>query len=150
MNGKLILVGGLAYYVVTMILGFGVTGPLIHEGVLEGIYPNHAEFWRPELNQDPPDMGPLMPRWITLGLISAFIVAAIYDCVRSAFHGPGWRRGLVFGLCLAGFACALMGGWSGIFNLPDKIWMWWGIETFIYLPIGGAVLGWVAEKVAPQ
>jgi len=40
-------------------------------------YEATAEFWRPELNQVPPDMGALMPLWITTGLIAAFLSAAV-------------------------------------------------------------------------
>lgn len=38
-------------------------------------------------------MASLMPRWITLGLITTFIVAAIYGIVNKALAGPGWLKG---------------------------------------------------------
>jgi hypothetical protein len=146
---KLVVLGGLAYFVVTWILGFA-TGPLIHNGYLKADYQATSEFWRPELNQDPPDMAALMPRWLTTGLIGSFLVAWIYGQVRGAFAGPGWKRGLRYGFLLAllGGTFGLL-GYAGIFNLPDKIWTVWFLESFLYYLVGGAVLGWVAERFAP-
>lgn len=40
-------------------------------------------------------------------------------------------------------------GFSGIFNLPAKILIWWAVDGLILYLAGGAVLGLVAEKVAP-
>jgi len=82
-------------------------------------------------------------------LITSFVVAALYGWVRSAFRGPGWRRGLLFGLFLVLFSWATYLGWSGVFNLPAKIWIWWGVDLLLLYLVGGAVLGLVAEKVAP-
>jgi len=45
-------------------------------------------------------------------------------------------------------AC-LMAAWSGVFNLPSKIWIWWGIDAAIYTIIGSIVLGIVVHKLAP-
>lgn len=43
-----------------------------------------------------------------------------------------------------------MAGLSGVFNLPAKIWIWWVVDqVLLYVP-GGAVLGWLGEKLAPQ
>ena len=145
---KLIVLGGLAYYIVTFIVGFA-TGPLIHEGVLKPTYQANSQLWRPELNQDPPDMAALMPRWITTGVIGSFIVAGIFGWIRPAFSGPGWKRGLQYGVVLGllGIVCCL--GYSGIFNAPDKIWIWWAFEGFLYYLPGGAVLGWLGGKLDP-
>jgi hypothetical protein len=145
MNWKLIILGGLAMYVVMLVISFA-TGPIIHEGVLEQVYKDNSQFWRPELNQDPPDMAALMPRWITVGLITTFIFAALYGAVRSAFSGPGWMKGLKYGFGLSILTCCFAAGWSGIFNLPETIWAWWGAETFVYYLPGGAVLGWLGER----
>lgn len=145
---KLVIVGGLAYYVVTFLLGFA-TGPLIHNGILKQTYREHSALWRPELMQDPPDMAALMPRWVTTGLIGAFIIAGIYAWIRPAFAGPGWKKGLCYGLILAFFGVAWMLGYSGVFNAPDEIWVWWAAEGFLYYVVGGIVLGWVGEKLAP-
>ena len=146
MNWKAVIVGGIVFYVVTFIVSFA-TGPLVHEGILEQDYIANEEFWRPELTQDPPDMAALMPRWITVGLINSFIIAALYGFVQSAFSGPGWKRGLLFGLGLSIVYCLWAAGWSGVFNLPDKIWAVWGLESFAYNLPGGAALGWVAQKL---
>ena len=149
MNWKLIVVGGLVFYVVMFILSFA-TGPIIHTGILDEPYRANPGFWRPELNQDPPDMAALMPRWITVGLLTTFALTALYGWIRGGFSGAPWMKGMKYGLLLAIIGCCYMAGWSGIFNLPGKIWTWWGVEQFIYYLPGGAVLGWVGEKLAPE
>jgi hypothetical protein len=147
MNWKLVVIGGIAFYIVTFLVSF-ITGPLIHQGVLDQPYKENAQFWRPELNQDPPDMAALMPRWITTGVITSLIIAALYGFVRPAFQGAGWKRGLLYGLGLAILTCVSLAGYSGVFNLPDKIWLWWGFETFLYYLPAGAVLGVLGERFA--
>jgi len=149
MNWKLVVLGGLVFFVVTWIVGFA-TGPLIHNGVLLPLYKENAEFWRPELAQDPPDMAALLPRWITTGLIGAFLTALVYGWVRPAFAGPGWKKGLVFGVAVWLLNVTWFLGWSGVFDLPDEIWIWWALEALLYFLIGGLALGWVAEKLAPS
>jgi hypothetical protein len=145
MNWKLIILGGLAMYVVMFIISM-LTGPIIHEGVLKESYIENSQFWRPELNQDPPDMASLMPRWIGMGLLTSFIFAGIYGIINSAFSGAGWMRGLKYGLMLSVMMCCFSAGWSGIFNLPDSLWAWWGAESFLYYLPGGALLGWLGDK----
>jgi hypothetical protein len=149
LNPKIIIAGGLAYYVVQFLVSF-VTGPLIHEGVLDEAYRANAHFWRPELVQDPPDMAALMPRWITTGLITAFLSAAVYDNIRSAFNGSGLVQGVKFGLVAFIFYASFAAGWSGVFNLPNSIWAWWVFEGIFYFGIGGAALGWTVNKLAPE
>ncbi len=149
LNPKLIIVGGLVYYVAQFIVSF-VTGPLIHEGVLDEAYRANASFWRPELVQDPPDMAALMPRWITTGLISALLAAAVYDNIRDAFEGPGAVKGMKFGLVAFIFYASFAAGWSGVFNLPESIWVWWVFEGLFYYLAGGAVLGWTVSRLAPE
>lgn len=148
MNWKLILVGGIVFYVVQWILYF-ITGPIVHENILADTYRATAEFWRPELMQEPPDMAALMPYWLTAGLVSSFIMAGIYGWVRPAFAGAGWMRGAKYGLVLFLFAATMAMGYAGVFNLPSNIWIAWTLEGLLYYVIGGAALGWVAEKVAP-
>jgi hypothetical protein len=145
MNWKLIFLGGLAMYIVMFAVSLA-TGPIIHEGVLEQLYMENSVFWRPELNADPPDMAALMPRWIGMGLLTSFIFAGIFSAVRLAFAGPGWQQGLKFGVVLSVLNCCFAIGYSGIFNLPDSIWAWWGAESFLYYLPGGAVLGWLGDK----
>ena len=150
MNWKIIFIGGLAFYVTMFIVSF-ITGHLIHspDGILFETYRETASFWRPELNADPPDMAALMPMWVTTGLISTFIMAGIYSVVRSSLTGPGWQRGLKFGVIvsLLVLVCAL--GYRGVFNLPDNIWVWWIIDATIMHLVGATVLGLVAEKLSP-
>lgn len=146
-NIKLILLGGLAYYIVQWVISMA-SGMFIHEGILDPIYMAVPEFWRPELNQDPPDMAALMPRWITTGVIGAFIGVFIWDNVRSALGGSGAAAGAKFGFLMALFYASINMGFSGIFNLPETIWMWWGIEGFLIFIPSGAVLGWVTTKLA--
>lgn len=149
MNWKIIFIGGAALYATQFLLGF-LTGPLIHEGVLDDLYIANTSFWRPELVQDPPDMAALMPRWITVGLIAAFIAAGIYAWIRGSFSGASWLKGLKFGFVLWLLAICQMAGWSGIFNLPEAIWGWWAVDSLLYCVIGGVVLGWVAHKLSPE
>lgn len=149
LNFKVILLGGLAMYATQWILSM-LTGQLIHEGVLEDLYIANAQFWRPELNQDPPDMAAMLPRWIAVGLITTFIITAIYDNIRSALDGSGVIKGVKFGFIAWLFSAAFSAGWSGVFNLPEAIWMWWSIEFLLMYLAGGAVLGWVTQKLSPE
>ena len=149
MHWKLIVVGGLAFYVVMFLVSF-ITGPLIHEGILKVPYMENEEFWQPALNQDPPDMAALMPRWIATGLITTFVLAGIYGWIRGGFSGAPWQKGVKYGVVLSVVGSCMMAGWSGVFNLPAEIWTWWAIEQFAYYLPGGAVLGWLGQKLAPE
>lgn len=148
-NWKLIIVGGIVYYAAQFIVGMA-SGVFIHEGVLEPYYQATTQFWRPELNQDPPDMAALMPRWIASGLIASFLAVAVYSWVRPALAGAGWLKGLKFGCIVLLLSTGVMLGWSGVFNLPDAIWGWWWAESVLYFLIGGLVLGWFAERFMPE
>jgi hypothetical protein len=148
MNWKLIVLGGLAYYITAFIVSMA-GGALIHEGVLEDLYRATEDFWRPELRTDPPDMAALMPMWISIGLITSFILAGIYSVFRAALSGPAWQRGLKFGIAVWLLNTSLMAAWQGIFNLPTEIWVWWSVDAAIYVLLGSIVLGIVAEKLAP-
>ena len=148
-NIKVILLGGLAYYVTQWLVSMA-SGPLIHEGMLDDLYRANAAFWRPELNQDPPDMAALMPRWIATGLIGAFIQTAIYDNVRSALDGTPVVKGVKFGFVLYLIYASMSAGWSGVFNLPEMIWVWWNVEAVVAFLAGGAVLGLVVGKLSPE
>ena len=148
-NLKIILLGGLAYYVTWFIVSM-LTGPFIHDGVLVDSYLANAAFWRPELTQVPPDMAALMPRWITTGLICAFIAAAIFDNIRSALYGGGVVKGIKFGLISFLFSACVAAGWSGVFNLPNDIWIWWNVEALVLYLVSGTALGFVTAKLSPQ
>jgi len=149
MNWKLIVAGGLVWYVVTFAVSL-VTGPFVHNGILADDYIATAAFWRPELMETPPDMAALMPRWVATGIVAAFITAFMYGWVRPALSGPGWLRGVKFGLIVVLMSACFMLNWSGVFGLPDVIWAWWCAESVVYCLIAGAALGWVADKVAPM
>lgn len=149
MNWKIIFIGGVVFYITQFLVSF-ITGPLIHEGILEPLYMATTEFWRPELTQDPPDMAALMPRWITVGVIMSFVLAGIYGVVRRALSGSGWLKGIKYGFILGLIVGSAMAGWSGVFNLPGEIWLWWAAESFVYFIIGGAALGFVAQKLVPE
>ena len=148
-NIKVIFVGGILYYIAQFIVSF-LTGPLIHEGLLIEAYQATTPFWRPELTQIPPDMAALMPRWITTGVITSLIAAGIYDNIRSAFNGCGVVKGLKFGVIMTLIYGSFMGGFSGIFNLPEIIWAWWLAEGLLLYLVGGAVLGWITGKLSPE
>lgn len=149
LNFKVIIVAGLAMYAAQFALGM-LTGPLVHEGVLEEPYKAHSEFWRPELNQDPPDMVALLPRWIATGLIGTFILAGIFDNLRGGLSGSVAVRGVKYGIVLFLVNVVISAGWSGVFNLPVVIWAWWSAEALLYYVVGGFVLGWVTGKLAPD
>lgn len=74
-------------------------------------------------------------------------MATLYGMVQSAFTGPGWKRGLIFGLGMGIIFSLMAAGWSGVFNLPEKIWVVWSLESFVYYLPGGAALGWVVGKL---
>ncbi len=148
MNWKLIVVGGIVLYIVMFVVSM-ITGPLIHNGVLADTYRANESFWRPELNEDPPDMAALMPRWITTGVLTSLVLAAIYGWVRPAL-GKCWIAGLKFVVVVSLFGAVFIAGFSGVFNLPNNIWIWWAVEQPLYYLPGGAVLGWLGEKLAPQ
>ena len=147
LNWKTIIVGGILFYAASFIVGMSL-GMVIHEGVLDPYYKATQEFWQPALNQDPPDLAALMPRWIIVGLLMSFIYAAIFDNIRSAFNGSGWMKGLKFGIVVALIYGTTAAGWSGVFNLPEAIWFWWSVEGFLNFAAGGAALGWYVGKFA--
>ena len=144
-NLKVILLGGLAYYVGQFVTSM-LSAPFIHEGILAETYTATAVFWRPELMAD--DMAALMPRWITTGLIAAFIQACIYDNFRSLLNGSGVVKGIKFGLVAFLFYFCFSIGFSGIFNLPETVWLWWSVEAILYFIVGGAAMGFVVSKLS--
>jgi len=151
MSWKITVLGGLAYYVVLLVVSM-LLGALIHDpatGVLAGAYRDTAAFWRPELTANPPDMGLMWRMWIPSGVAAALIAAAVYSIVRPALSGPPWRRGLGFGLITIAFCVINALGYHGVFNLPDEIWAWWIFGSVVSNLAGGAVLGIVAQKLAP-
>ncbi len=149
MNWKLILFGALAFFATIQVTSM-VTGIVIHDGVLVADYEATHGHWRPELEQDPPDMMALMPMWMAFSFITSLVFAAIYGCVRSALSGSGVKKGLQFGLIGASFFACTCLGMFGVMNIPGTIWVWWAIEGFILWSLGGVALGAVAQKVAPE
>jgi hypothetical protein len=87
-----------------------------------------------------------MPRWIGLGLLTSFVFAGIYDNIRDAFSGSGVVRGLKFGFLLGLVHACFAAGWSGVFNLPDMIWVWWVIDAFYIYLLAGMALGWFVGR----
>jgi hypothetical protein len=148
MNAKLVLIGGLVFWLMTWVVSM-VTGPIIHDGMLMPAYRELSGFWRPALMETPPDMASLMPRWITTGLVLSFVFAILYGLVRPAIAGNGWLRGAKYGLGVFALVAAVMASWTGIFNLPDRLWVWWGIEALAVYVIGGAVMGWAVDRWVP-
>ncbi len=150
MNWKIVFIGGVAYYAAFFVLSM-IGGSFIHspDGVLGALYRETAAFWRPELQSDPPDMVALMKMWVPIGLLSSFLLAGIYSVIRTSFAGAGVVRGVKFGIVGWIFAAVAAMGYWGVLNLPTQIWTWWLIEGIWMHLIAGAVLGWVAQKVAP-
>ena len=87
--------------------------------------------------------------WIPSGLLSAFLAAGVYSVIRPALTGPGWKRGLKFGVIALVFAIVNALGYHGVFNLPGKIWIWWMVGAAVMYLAAGPVLGWIAQKLAP-
>lgn len=150
MNWKIVFVGGLVYYIALFVLSM-IGSMFIHspDGVLGPIYKEFASFWRPELNADPPDMMALMKMWVPVGLLSSFLLAGVYSVIRSSLAGSAVMRGVKFGVISWIFAAVAAMGYWGVLNLPNEIWTWWLIEGVWMHLIAGAVLGFVAQKLAP-
>lgn len=127
MKIKTVLVGGVVHYITAFVASMA-TAMITHEGVLQEVYKATAAFWRPELQADPPDMAALMPLWIGTGLVVSFITAAIYSVLRTALAGPGWRRGLLFGIAIGLLYAGMDASLFGVFNLPGFIWAVWALE----------------------
>jgi hypothetical protein len=145
MTWKTIVLGGLAMWVVMFAVSM-VSGMVVHEGLLEPVYQATNDFWRPELRSDPPDVGALFPRWIATGVLTTMVIASIYACVASALGPLGWANGMRFGFICSAFTICFCAGWSGMFNLPDKLWIVWGLESFVYYLPAGAVLGLLHKR----
>jgi hypothetical protein len=151
MNWKIAIVGGLVYYIAVLVVSM-VLGHFIHSpeaGVLAETYRETSTFWRPELNMNPPDMSLMWKMWVPSGVIGAFLTAGIYSVVRSSLTGAAWQRGLKFGVIAFLFGVVNALGYRGVFNLPDNVWVWWLIGALVMYLIGGAVLGWISQKLAP-
>ncbi len=69
--------------------------------------------------------------------------------IRSALDGSGVVKGIKFGCIAFLFSACLSAGWSGVFNLPNEIWLWWNAEALVMYLVGGAVLGFVTGKLSP-
>ncbi len=148
MNWKLVGIGALVFWIVSNIIGMAVTGPIIHQGVLDPVYRAHESFWIEPLRQDPPDMAAVLPYWLINSLLASLVIAGIYSCVHSCFKGPGWRKGLTWGLCLAILTFCTYLAFSGLFALPMTIFIWWGVDAAIIYMISGAAMGWVGGRFA--
>ncbi len=146
MKWKIVLFGGLGHYFALFVLSM-LTAMVTHEGMLKDLYQATAAFWRPELRSDPPDMAALMPLWIGVGLVGSLITAGIYDLFRSALRGPGWRRGLLFGIALGVLYAALYAGMYGVFALPAFLWLVWAVEGLVLAAAAGAVLGFIVDRL---
>lgn len=147
-NLKVILLAGLAYWVVQFAIGM-LVGGFVHNNLLAELYDQTASFWRPALNEDPPDMAAMMPIWIPVGIIVALVTAFIYDNVRAALGSPPWKNGLKFGVLAFLFGAIFSAANWTVFNLPADIWLWWNVEHLLMYLVAGTVLGIVTAKLAP-
>lgn len=147
MNIKFVLLGGIAYFLVTQIIG-AISGSLVHGpgGALEATYKTYAAMWRPELNATPPDLMALMPLWLTTAAVNALLVAAVFDLIRTSLSGGAVAQGLRFGLTVSLIMVGLYGLYFGIFALPPKVWIFWGVEGLLSYCLGGIGLAWVGAK----
>lgn len=140
MKLKITLVGGLVHYLTLFVVSMA-TAMITHEGILKEVYKATASFWRPELQAEPPDMAALMPLWIGTGLVVSFITAGIYSAFRSALNGPGWRRGLLFGLAVGLLYAGMHASLYGVFNLPAFIWEVWALEGIFLSAVACLAMG---------
>lgn len=149
MNIKLVLLGGIAYFFVAQIIG-AISGPLVHGpgGALEATYKMYSAMWRPELNATPPDLMALMPLWLTTAAINSLIVAAVFGLIRPSLPGGVVAQGLRFGVTVGLIMIGLFGLYFGIFALPAKVWIFWGIEGLITYSVGGIALAAISRKLA--
>ena len=147
MNFKLTIVGAIVFFLVSNIVGMA-GGKFIHEGILMDEYQKTSEFWRPELRTgtETEDMAALMPLWLANSFLLSLVVAGIYSCVHGALNGPGWKKGLVWGLSLGIFAAVIARSYAGVFDLPSNIFLWWGIDAIVNFTLAGAVMGWAGAK----
>lgn len=151
MNIKLIVLGTIAYFITAQVIG-AITGMFVHGegGLLEATYKSYAAMWRPELNETPPNLGALMPLWITTGLINSLIVAITFSLIRPALQGGVIAQGLKYGVIASLFMAGLYGMYFGIFALPGSLWLAWGLEGLVMCCVGGIVLAAVADKFAAE
>lgn len=151
MNWRIVAIGGGAYFVAGFALSL-IVAPFIHSpdtGLLAEVYRATAAFWRPELNANPPDAGLMFLVLIPSGILAALLGAAIYGLVRSSLTGAAWKRGLKFGGITTVFFVIHALGFRRVLNLPDAFWIWSIVGSAIVNLGSGAVLGWIAQKVAP-
>ena len=130
-----------------MVLGHFIHAP--DTGVLAEAYKATASVLAPGVEREPARHAAPVEMWIPSGLLSAFLAAEIYSVIRPALTGPGWKRGLKFGVIALVFAIVNALGYHGVFNLPGKIWIWWMVGAAVMYLAAGPVLGWIAEKLAP-
>ena len=93
-------------------------------------------------------MAAMMPQWLLTSFLSSLVVAGIYSLVRGSFGGPGWSRGMRWGLSLGIFSCMSYFAMLGVFHLPLQMRIWWSIEALILFLLGGAAMGWAGERFA--
>lgn len=148
MNIKLVLLGGIAYFLFAQIIG-AISGPLVHGpgGALDATYKMNSAMWRPELNATPPDLMALMPLWLTTAAINSLIVAVVFDLIRPSLSGGAIAQGLRFGITVGLIMAGLFGLYFGIFALPAKVWVFWGVEGFLTYCIGGMALAAISNRL---
>jgi hypothetical protein len=78
------------------------------------------------------------------------MVTGIFDNILSALDGSSMIKGIKFGFILCLIYLGMSAGWSGVFNLPEMIWVWWSVDAFVVYLVGGAVLGLVVGKLSPE
>jgi hypothetical protein len=59
-------------------------------------------------------------------------------------------RGVKFGAGVFLLVAGVMATWTGVFNLPDRLWIWWALEALAVYVIGGAVMACVVDRWVPE
>ena len=138
MNIKSILLGALVFFLVSVALAFVLAIP--DEALFEEIY-KALPLWRGELESN----SSLFLAWIAQKMIFALGISLLFHWVSPSMKGPGWRRGILFGLCTCPLIWATYLGLWTLFTLPASIWIWWGSYYLILVTISGAAMGSAVE-----
>lgn len=147
MNIKFVLIGTVAWFLISQVIGM-VSGMLIHGpgGALNATYMEFAAMWRPELNQQPPDMAALLPLWMSMAALNALLMAVIYELIRPALNAGLVANGVRFALVTGLTMTALYAMHFGLFALPARVWIFWGIEGALNYLLGGIALAFIAGR----
>ena len=138
MNLKAFLLGSLAFFLVSLLLAFILAIP--DEAFFEQIY-DEVSLWRGDFSGS----SKFLYGWVTQKMIFAMGFSLVFQWIFPSIQGPGWRRGIIFGLSTCLFVWATYLGLWSVLDLPGILWIWWGGYYLIISVIGGAAMGRAVE-----